>query len=321
MVDSSTSLVDESASQYDVKLKDGKYTLHVLTSPYTQINQMSEFFLNEVDAIISNETFARGMDIQSIEVSKEDFERKTDDGQVFESSTHSVVHAQISAITNSPTRINSETAQKLKDFFKPQIAENSGVEKTLEHMLQFNMPAAEAARIIVNMTPSLSLKVIEERALKSAYIEFMKPQNIIERSAHYITPDAVLKDIPNIIPEHKTSVMRDDLVIDGKAYIAEIFIDHSEIFVGTPDDGDISMSFEAIAVYGYANKNNDDEPAFVITANDARSMTGDIFKDNRGLEDDAMKQCVNTSPELYDIFQRYKVANPEAELSPPQYKR
>lgn len=321
MIERNNPLAEELPSPYEVEMKGERYVLHTLTSPYTSINQMSEFFLNEVDALISNETFSRGMDIQTIEVSKDDFDRKMDDGQIFDSSTHSVIYAQITAIKNNPTRVNSDIGQHLKEFFKAEIAENPGVEKTLDHMLQFDMPTAEAARIIVNMTPSLSNKVITERAIKKANIEYMKPASIIARAAHYITPDAVLKDIDNIVPEHKTSMIQNDLMIDGKAYTAEVFIDHHEMFIGTPDDGDISMNIEAIAVYGYAEPQGKDAPAFVITGNDARSMTNNIFKENRGLETEAMKHCVNTSPQLHDIFERYKASHPEAEMSPPQYKR
>lgn len=321
MIERSNPLAEELPSPYDVEIRGEKYILHTLASPYTSVNQMSEFFLNEVDALISNETFSRGMNIQKIEVSKDEFERKMDDGQIFESSTHSVVYAQITAIKNNPTRVNNDTAQHLKDFFKAQIAENKGVELTLEHMLEFNMPTAEAARIIVNMTPSLSQKVITERGIKSANIEYMKPANIINRAAQYISPDAVVKDITNIVPDYKTSMIRDDLVINGKAYTAEVFIDHHEMFIGTPDDGDINMSVEAIAVYGYSAPECDDAPAFVITGSDARSLTDNIFKENPGMEVEAMEQCVNTSPQLYDIFKRFKESNPEAEISPPQLNR
>jgi hypothetical protein len=171
------------------------------------------------------------------------------------------------------------------------------------------------------MTPSLAQKVIDQREIKSMNIEHMKPNNIIDRAAHYINGDAVIKDIQNKAPEHKTGMILHELIIDGESYTAELFIDHDEMFIGTPDNGDIGMSIEAIAVYGYTDPKKTDSPAFFIAGNDARSLTDNIFKENRGLENEAMQQCVNTSPQLHDIFERYKAAHPEAEISPPQYKR
>ena len=164
------------------------------------------------------------------------------------------------------------------------------------------------------MTPSLSKKVINERAQKNSEIEYLRPQNVISRASHYINPNAVLKNIDKV-PEHKTSVIRDDLIIDGKSYIAEVFLDHDPMFIGTPDDGDINMSIEAIAVFG-TNTPGQDEPAFIISGDDARSLKKGLFAENKGLEQEAMTHCVNTSPELYDILERYRKVNPEAEVKP-----
>ena len=251
MIERSNPLAEELPSPYDVEMRGNKYVLHTLTSPFTSANQMSEYFLNEVDALISNETFSRGMDVQKVEVSKEDFERKMDDGQIFDSATHAVVYAQISAIKNNPVRVNNDIEEHIKKFFKKEIEENPGVANTIEHMFEFNIPTAEVARIIVNMTPSLAQKVIDQREIKSMNIEHMKPNNIIDRAAHYINGDAVIKDIQNKAPEHKTGMILHELIIDGESYTAELFIDHDEMFIGTPDNGDIGMSIEAIAVYGY----------------------------------------------------------------------
>jgi hypothetical protein len=312
MVERTLPMAEELPSAYEAEMNGDKYVLHTLSSPYRTMQQIGDCFLNEVDAIVANDTYANNMDIRKIEVHKDEFEQMMVEGRVFDSSTHSVVYNQIKAIKSNATPVNSDYLGRAKDFFKDIIAENPRVGDALEHTFDFNLPTAEAARIIVNLTPSLSNKVINERAEKSAELEYLRPANIIDRASQYISADALLNNIDSI-PEHKTSVIRDNLTIDGKVYSAEIFLDHDPMFIGTPDDGDINMSIEAIAVFESKSPGSD-SASFVITGNDARSLKDTVFNENDGLEQEAMTHCVNTSPELHDILERYREVHPEAEV-------
>jgi len=313
MIERSNPMAEELPAPFEAEMDGDNYILHTLSSPYTSMQQIGDCFLNEVDAKVANQTYARNMDIRKVAVHKDDIEKMMSEGQIFDSSTHSVIYNQINAIKNNPTQVNSDTLGRAKEYFKDLIAENPSVEMALEHTFDFNLPTAEAARIMVNMTPSLASKVINERAEKSAEMEYLKPANILERAGHYISADALMKDLGNV-PAHKTSVIKTDLRIDGKSYSAELFLEHTPFFVGTPDEGDISLSIEAIAIYD-SNAPGQEGFACMISGDDARALQKGIFAENDTLEQTAMSYCVNTSPELQDITKRYQEAHPDSTVT------
>lgn len=140
----------------------------------------------------------------------------------------------------------------------------------------------------------------------------LHPVNIIKRANHFPSSDALLKNISNI-PRHKASLFIENLSIANKAYSAKIYLQHYPMFFGVPDDGDIKMSVEAIAVH--ESKCPDSHfVSFLIVGADAQALTSTLFDENDGLEQRAMTHCVNKNPELSDILRRYREAHPNAEV-------
>jgi hypothetical protein len=310
MIERTVPLAEELPYLDEAEMNGDKYILHTISPAHVSIKDVTDCFISKVDANISAERYPIELNVRSIEVSKADYEKMRVNGQLVDSSEHSQMTLDIAAVKQLPSESPADTLDKAKRFFKDLIKENPFVADILAHTITYNLPTSEAARIIVNNTPSLAEKVIEERSTMLAKMDHAKAENIIDRAQHFISPTSVLQSVDSI-PEHNTSIIRENLLIDGYSYKAEVYLSHDDTFQGNPANSDINMVVQAIVVAGSNDPLIKDAPAFIISGEDAQILSKAIFQENEGLKQEALNMCVETRPELQEEL---KLHTPKAEI-------
>ena len=163
-----------------------------------------DFFLNELDAHAAKSRHRMGLEVFAFDAPQDDINEARVNGSLYDNVLHLEISERISLLKNTLGDDHQRVMARAELDFATEIEEQPANKRILADALTSALPPKQAARAMINYTPSLSRKLIAEHTKARSDINkfdaYYKPEAIMARSLDVRSQsfnDKAKQSIPN----------------------------------------------------------------------------------------------------------------------------